>query len=164
MNVSSNPEATSGPAVPEGFRPLPFTPRGSFVDVNGPLYGKRDNNELVIGFRVELRHCNPAQICHGGMLMAVADMILGAGSNYNLKLKRFLPTVSMTSDFMAPAPLGAWVEGRAQVLRTTRNLVFTQCLLTADGVPAMRASGIMKLGMPFEELAAKFDLQKSTAG
>ena len=55
-----------------------------------------------------------------------------------------------TSDFLAPSPLGAWVEGQAEVLRVTRNLVFAQGLITADGNPSMRFSGIMKLGQPFE--------------
>ncbi len=163
MRDMTSPKIALDHALPAGFVPLPFGPRGSFVDVNGPLYGKREGEVLVIGFRVEPRHCNPANICHGGMLMAVADMLLGAGSNFNARLERFLPTVSMTSDFMAPAPLGAWVEGRAEVLRTTRNLVFTQCLLTADGAPAMRASGIMKLGVPLDSFGAKFDLRQVLA-
>jgi hypothetical protein len=35
------------------------------------------------------------------------------------------------------------------VLRTTRTMVFAQGLVTADGVPVARASGIMKIGQPF---------------
>ena len=43
-------------------------------------------------------------------------------------------------------PLGAWLEGSGQVLRSTRNLIFLQGLVTADGEPAMRVSGIFKQG------------------
>jgi uncharacterized protein (TIGR00369 family) len=150
MNDVSISTAGLGDAVPPGFAPVPLGPKNGFVDVNGPLFGKLDGERLLLGFRVEPRHCNPADICHGGMLMTFADMLLGIGANYQSKLGRFLPTVNMTADFLAPAPLGAWVEGAVDVLRTTRNLVFAQCLLTADGVPAMRASGIMKLGPPFD--------------
>jgi uncharacterized protein (TIGR00369 family) len=135
-------------SIPAGFR---IVPMDRFVGVNGPLYARREGERLVLGFRVEMRHCNPANICHGGMLMTLADMLLGMGANFQGKLGRFLPTVSMTTDFLAPAPLGAWVEGRTEILRTTRNLVFAQCLVTVDGTPALRASGIMKLGQPFPE-------------
>jgi uncharacterized protein (TIGR00369 family) len=157
MNDVSISATSLGDAAPPGFAPIRLGPNNGFVDVNGPLYGKIQDERLLLGFRVELRHCNPADVCHGGMLMTFADMLLGIGANYQAKLGRFLPTVNMSADFLAPAPLGAWVEGSVDVLRTTRNLVFAQCLLTADGAPAMRASGIMKLGPPFD---ANFQLFK----
>jgi uncharacterized protein (TIGR00369 family) len=137
-------------AIPEGFRPMSLLPKGNFADINGPLFVRIEAGRLCLGFRVELRHCNPAQICHGGMMMTFADMLLGVGANFAEKLGRFLPTVNMTSDFLAPSPLGSWVEGSTEVLRVTRNLVFAQCLITADGTPSMRASGILKLGAPFQ--------------
>jgi len=111
----------------------------------GPLYAMPEGERIVVGFRVEARHCNPNQVCHGGMLMTLADMALGLGTNYQAKLMRFLPTVNLTCDFLAPAPLGAWVEARTDVLRTTRNLTFGQTMISADGVPCARASGIMKV-------------------
>ena len=45
-----------------------------------------------------------------------------------------------------PNPLGAWVQGEGDVLRTTRNMLFAQGLVTADGVPVLRVSGIFKMG------------------
>jgi hypothetical protein len=38
------------------------------------------------------------------------------------------------------------VQGEGELLRRTRNLVFAQGLVTADGQPALRVSGIFKLG------------------
>jgi uncharacterized protein (TIGR00369 family) len=146
MNDVSVPDTLLAAAVPAGFRPIPLGPGGSFMDITGPLYGKVEGERLMLGFRVEPRHCNPLNICHGGMLMTFADMMFGAGCNFQAKLGRFLPTVNLTADFLAPAPLGAWVEGRLDVLRTTRNLVFGQGLVTADGTLVLRASGIMKVG------------------
>jgi uncharacterized protein (TIGR00369 family) len=146
-------ETQTGPQP--GFKPIRLLPQGSFSDVNGPLWRRIEDGKLTVGFRVEARHCNPMGNCHGGMMMTFADMLLGIGSNFAERLGRFLPTVNMTSDFLAPAPLGSWVEGRAEVLRVTRNLVFAQAVITADGVPAMRVSGIMKLGPAFDAAAAK---------
>jgi len=59
---------------------------------------------------------------------------------------RFLPTISLQIDYLAPAPLGCWIEGTAELLRATRTLVFAQGLVTADGTPCARASGVFKIG------------------
>ncbi|HTO40159.1 MAG TPA: PaaI family thioesterase [Rhizomicrobium sp.] len=131
--------------IPDGFSALSLGDWG-FIPANGPLYGKQDEGHFLLGFRVEDRHCNPARICHGGMLMTFADMQLPFGIRLQAVADPgFLPTVSMSAEFMAPAPLGAWVEGRTDVLKTTRNLAFAQCLVTADGAPVLRASGIFKM-------------------
>jgi len=140
MNVQTD-------AVPAGFVPLPFKGDEHFLSLTGPLYAKRENKTLVLGLRVEQRHCNIAGICHGGMLMTFADMQLGLGARFDSEEEfGFMPTVSMTADFLAPAPRGAWIEGRTDLLRSTRNFLFCQCIVTSNGAPAMRASGIMKLG------------------
>lgn len=134
-------------AIPAGFVELPFAGGEHFLSLTGPLYAKRDGNKLVLGLRVEKRHCNIAGICHGGMLMTFADMQLGLGARFDSNEDfGFMPTVSMTADFLAPAPLGAWVEGRTDLLRATRNFVFCQCIVSSNGAPAVRASGIMKAG------------------
>ena len=136
---------TEASAVPEGFELFPF--RFGFVGVNGPLYMKRDGGLMRLGFRVEERHCNPMNICHGGMLATFADMQLPFATRFQADLAgHFMPTVSLTVDFLAAARLGAWVQGETQVLRKTRNLVFAQCIATADGETCIRANGIFKIG------------------
>ena len=66
-------------------------------------------------------------------MLALADMLIGPGTEFEVQSGRYLPTVSISADFMAPAPLHAWVEGRAEALRMTTSLLFAQCLITADG-------------------------------
>ncbi len=141
-------------AVPEGFQPLRVG--GDFVALNGPLYIRSvaqpdGSKQRHLGFRVETRHTNPMGNCHGGMLATFADMLLPMLAHRQSPELRnqFLPTVSLQIDYLAPCPLGAWVQGDAQVLRITRNLAFVQGLVTADDVPAMRVSGIFKIGKPF---------------
>lgn len=131
--------------VPEGFRPIKVG--GAFVFHNGPLYGKWTGQRLLLGFRVEKRHTNPLKMCHGGMLATFADMLIPCATMYQSDMeRRFLPTISLQIDYMGTAPLGAWVQGQADVLRTTRNMLFGQGLITADGEPALRVSGIFKMG------------------
>lgn len=134
-------------AVPARFIEFPFGNTEHFLRLTGPLYVKRDGSKLVLGLRVEKRHCNIAGICHGGMLMTFADMQLGIGARFESEPNAgFSPTISLTADFLSPALDGAWIEGRTDLLRSTRNFLFCQCIVTANGAPVMRASGIMKVG------------------
>ena len=131
--------------VPSGFRPIRMG--GPFMSSNGPLYARLDGSRLQLGFRVEARHTNPLNICHGGMLATFADMLLPFVAIYQAEgERRFLPTISLQVDYLAQAALGAWVQGEGQVLRSTRNMVFVQGLVTADGTTSMRVSGTFKQG------------------
>jgi uncharacterized protein (TIGR00369 family) len=89
--------------------------------------------------------CNPAGGLHGGMMMTVADLVGTMGGGTLVGLRKFLPTVSMTFDFVAPAKAGDWVEGRAEVVRQTRSLLFTNIYLTVDEEKFLRASQIAKI-------------------
>ena len=146
--------STTDSAIPEGFK-LRHLGDG-FMDVNGPLYYRRHAGTdklrgVSLGFRVEMRHCNPMQACHGGMLATFTDMLFAvvAHATSEAGRNRFLPTISLQLDYLAGAKLGSWVQGEGTVLRATRNMMFMQGLLTADDLPIVRASGIFKIGDPF---------------
>ncbi len=136
----------TAPDIPAGFHPLPMG--GPFMSNVGPLYVRHEGPLVQVGFRVEPRHTNPLEICHGGMLASFADMLLPISvhrKSAEVGL-RFLPTISLQLDYLAAVPLGAWVQGEGEVLRVTRSLVFAQGTATADGVPCLRVSGIFKIG------------------
>ncbi len=145
---------TTPAAIPAGFKPL--TMMGGFMAVNGPLYLRHEGESVQLGFRVEARHTNPFGNCHGGMLASFCDMLLPISIHRKSPEvgQRFLPTINLQIDYLAPAALGAWVQGEAQVLRVTRSMVFAQELATADGVNAVRVSGIFKIGAPFAGIHA----------
>ncbi|OUR80722.1 hypothetical protein A9Q83_00315 [Alphaproteobacteria bacterium 46_93_T64] len=129
--------------IPSGFERFARLP--GFLETTGPLYVKYDGDQAFLGIRVEEKHCNIANICHGGMIMTLADMQLGVGSQVQLKLRKFLPTVHMSGDFVAPSPLGVWLQGSTQVIKQTRKTLFATCILTADGETVFSGSGIMKI-------------------
>jgi len=130
---------------PPGFARLRLLRTNGFLDANGPLYAKREPGRFVLGIRVEHRHTNFGGICHGGWLATLADMLIGLGANAQAKLWQFLPTVNLTCDYLKPAQLGDWIEGRVDVLRTTRNLCFTQGVLSVEGEPILRCHGTLKV-------------------
>lgn len=136
----------AGAGIPEGFVPLVLG-ANPFVQSVGPLYGHRAEGlagRLVMGLRVESRHCSPSGYCHGGMLMTLADMLVVLGSSMQSGINKFMTTVSLSGDFMTAVPKGAWIEGRLEILKTTRTLIFCQGLYTVDGGPALRVDGIVK--------------------
>ncbi len=137
--------------IPDGFVPLPGS---GFTENNGPLYVRINarDNKLVFGFRVEPRHTNPMGTCHGGMLMLLADMQLPLAAHYQADLDdRFLPTVNLTADFLASPQLGDWITGETDVVRVTKNLVFTQGIFSVGDQPMLRANGIFKRTGPAPE-------------
>ena len=137
---------------PEGFLRLDFDrgrPEATFNGHIGTLYARRGEkgtrDEFVRGFRVHPHMCNPAGGLHGGMMMTVADLVGTMGGGTQVGLRKFLPTVSMTFDFVAPAKVGDWVEGRAVVVRQTRSLLFTEISLAVGEERFLRASQIAKI-------------------
>lgn len=132
--------------VPEGFEPL--VSGGPFFEFNGPIYLYHRGDVVRFGFRVERRHVNPMGNLHGGMMASFCDMLLPLSAHRKSAsvAQNFLPTISLQIDYLAPAALGAWVEGEAEPLRTTRSIVFVQGLVRADGTPCARASGVFKIG------------------
>ena len=138
--------STPNPAdIPEGFHPVSIG--GPFMAHNGPLFAKWSGDRVLLGFRVAPQHTNPLNICHGGMLASFADMLMPCAAIYQMQgERRFLPTISLNVDYLGASPLGAWVQGQADVLRTTRNMLFAQGLVTADGTTVLRVNGIFKMG------------------
>jgi uncharacterized protein (TIGR00369 family) len=115
---------------------------------------------LQLGFRVLPQHTNPGNACHGGMLSTFADILISNAAHYQTDIPRaFLPTISLQTDFMAPAPLGCWVQGQADVLKVTTGMVFSQGLITANGVLAVRCSGVFRRGPLLPDSDSDHDLK-----
>ncbi|HJM90725.1 MAG TPA: PaaI family thioesterase [Alphaproteobacteria bacterium] len=83
---------------------------------------------------------NDAGIIHGGMVMSFTDNLL-ARTVPNSGASPAV-TLHMTTDFVGPAHLGDWVEGKVNIVHRTRTLVFVEgevftrkrLLMTAKGV------------------------------
>lgn len=143
MAVAANSDQDD---APEGFVRLPEAAFDAFTGHVGPFFARFEAEALVIGFRAGRRHANPAGIVHGGALMTFADVFMAVACSVQGRMQAsFLPTINLSADFLAPTPLGAWVEGRTDMLRATRGFVFAQGMTTADAVPVMRSSGIFKI-------------------
>ncbi|HSW18868.1 MAG TPA: PaaI family thioesterase [Ramlibacter sp.] len=143
---------------PEGFVPAPIG--GVFAAHCGELFARWLDGRIQVGFRVQPHQVNPGNACHGGMLCTFADIVLSTAAHYQTDIPRaFLPTISLQMDFLAPAPLGSWVQGEAQILKVTKNLIFSQGLVHSDGVVVMRSSGVFRRGPLLPETGSDQALQ-----
>ena len=134
---SEDPFALANP--PDGFKPYEARD-GRFSARLGPYFIEGRGVGLVMGFRVLERHTNRNGVAHGGALMAFADTLCG---NIAARAVDYTTaTVSLHASFLRPAPVGAWVEGRARALRTGRRNVFLRADLTAGGMLAFTAEGV----------------------
>jgi len=95
------------------------------------------------GFRVAERHINAGGVCHGGMMMTFADILL-AHAVMTVADPPFV-TARLTTDFIDAARLGDWVEGEAECGGEADGLVAVSAKITANGRLVASASALFKL-------------------
>jgi acyl-coenzyme A thioesterase 13 len=129
--------------LPAGFAPLRF--RSSYLGYIGPFHEARRAGQAVVGLRLEERHMNLRSIAHGGILSTLADVTLSFTLVTSDETLQAVSTVSLTTDYLGPAKLGAWLEGSGTIDRSGGSLAFAHGRITADGVPVVSMSGVFKL-------------------
>lgn len=135
--------------APPGFRPIEITLGGAFAAANGPLWLRKRGPTLELGLRIDERHCGLLGVCHGGMLATFADMLMPLvvfEDPARAPFRHAIPTVSMQLDYLAPVRRGDFILGAAQVLKTTRRLLFIQGLIHVADQIVLRCSGVYTLG------------------
>ncbi|MBT3330860.1 MAG: PaaI family thioesterase [Rhodospirillaceae bacterium] len=127
------------PELPEGFQPFPS--QGSFPALCGPTHYRRDKDGgFMNGFQARQMHDNTNNIVHGGVLFTFADDIMGRASSGITR--RMSTTIALNVEYLAPAPLDAWIEGATEITYMDDRFAFVRSrifhgdriLLTADGV------------------------------
>ena len=128
---------------PQGFEPADMD--YGFASSLSPFYLKREEENVVVGFYVEEQHINPGQIAHGGMLMTIVDMAFGINIGARTDDVGFLPTTSLSYDFIQPARLGEWIESKIEFCHVThKRAVVSGYLMGPSGV-VVRANGTNKI-------------------
>lgn len=128
--------------VPLGFTPCRIAD-GRFAEAVGPLFVS-DTEPARFGFLAEARHGNVRETVHGGMLMTLADQVLGLTVMRTVGLETPVVTVSLHCDFVSSVKPGDWIEGEATVTRTTASLVFVRGSLSLDERVVLSAAGVWK--------------------
>lgn len=138
---------------------LPLNSSSPFNNLVGPYSVKLHDGVLVIGLKLEDKHCNNSGKLHGAMIAAIFDTVLGhnvglmlaRGSGKDLKQYATgapgapVVTVSLNTDYLGTATSGDWVEATAQTQRTGKSLVFANAELFCNAERIAKASGIFRI-------------------
>jgi acyl-coenzyme A thioesterase PaaI-like protein len=118
---------------------------GSCCDVIGPAYQRRVNGLWRFGMRMEeARHSNVRGVVHGGVLTSFLDQFLGK-LVWDALEDKLAATINLSTDFLAGAELGDWIEGEGEVTRQTGSLVFMHGRVLKGETTLATASGIWKV-------------------
>jgi acyl-coenzyme A thioesterase PaaI-like protein len=129
------------------MNPSPVDTSG-FGAYAGPVLRAESGDAFL--FEIEARHLNGAERLHGGMMMALAAIMLGQVAKETARAKApdaDVKPLSLNCDFVSAGEKGEKVEGRADVTRATRTVLFisgelrvgTRILMTATGVYAIKS-------------------------
>ena len=126
--------------IPSGYKTL--SGLSAAEDHIGPFYYCKTEEGLVLGFRAEAHNCNGIGTVHGGVLMCFADyavtMLALSG------VKENCTTISFSSDFIAAARQGDWVEARGDVVRRTGSMTFVNGRLIANEEVILTFQAVVK--------------------
>ena len=110
---------------------------------------RADGVRLSSGFRIRDQHLNYGGTCHGGLIATFCDVHMAFAILFETDLHAMmLPTINLSIDYLAAGRRGEWVQATGEILRQTRNFVFTQTIVHADDRAIARASAIYKIGAP----------------
>lgn len=131
------------PAIPPGFKP--YRGDGTFNDVIAPVYMNTDGPWPVLGMRIEKKHCSFMGVAHGGCLMSLLDIALSGAVCSALGQYTTTPTVNISTDFMAAAKVGDWVQVNILSVDLTRTLGFVNAVIEGPDCRIARTNGCFKL-------------------
>jgi acyl-coenzyme A thioesterase 13 len=126
--------------VPSDFRPLFRS--SPVLELIGPLYCRGEGAALVIGLRVEEKHCNARGTAHGGILATLADVALGYTMAFSSTPPASLVTASLSLDFAGTARAGDWLETQVDVQKRGSRLSFANCYISVNEQRIVRASAV----------------------
>ncbi len=121
--------------------------QGPFTREVGPIWVKREKDGAdgsAYGLLAEERHTNSRGVVHGGMLMTLADHVLG-WMVWDAVDRAACATVSLNNQFIAAVKPGDFVEMRGRIVRQTRSLIFIHGTATVGDKPVLTSEGIWKV-------------------
>lgn len=132
--------------APSDFEPARFSK--GFLDRSGPYFLRRDPDGIVVGLRVLEEHLNYVGVAHGGVLTTFADAALSL-QVHALEVPSLSPvTNSLTTNFLAAARLGDWLEAHTRIDQIGKRLAHTSGQIRRGPDLIMTMTGIFSIRRP----------------
>ena len=115
----------------------------------GPILARtvidsKADSSIWLALRITSQHENGMGFCHGGILMTLADEIMGINV-YKKCQEKPVPTASLQVQFLSPARPGDLVEAFVTEMNITRTLAFAQASLMVRDTTIATANAIFKI-------------------
>jgi acyl-coenzyme A thioesterase 13 len=124
----------------ENFSPLFRT--SPVLDLIGPLYYRGKGSDLVLGLRIDSKHCNARGTVHGGVLATLADVAMGYAAAFDSDPPRALSTAHLSLDYAGSAKVGDWLEAVVDIQKHGSRLAFVNCFISEGRRRIVRASAV----------------------
>jgi len=130
--------------IPEGFRPIPE--QDTFIGHVGGFYWRPLDDRMETCVVLARQHANPIGIAHGGLLMTLLDITLGATAQLFIKHRGegHPATIQLSCSLIAPAREGEVLQGEARVDQATRTMSFVSGRLHVAGRTVMTGSAVFR--------------------
>jgi len=110
----------------------------------GKFWRDPTRSDLVLEMYVTDDQVNPLGLLHGGVMLAVLDVLLvDAARQFDAQHRAFV-TVSMSVEFMRTAHEGDWLEYHSHVERIGGSLAFMTGRILRSNACVTRVSAVLK--------------------
>ena len=109
----------------------------------GPVFECGTRGARSFLFRVSEQHTNRRLVVHGGMLLTLADLTLGAAAIDACDEPSV--TLGMQTQFLKSARIGEIIEVKPELVRRTRALLFIRGDFKVGGEVVFTANSVWKL-------------------
>jgi len=124
--------------VAEGFEEMPAGL--GYSDTLRPLCW-RAGEQAAMGMFVQASHINLLGICHGGVLMTLADIAAARGIRQARAGLGGAPTLNLSFDFIAAAKQGDWLQAEVDRVTVKRRVAFCNGAVVSGENVVCRFSG-----------------------
>lgn len=125
--------------VPTQYR---HWPGDTAEDHIGPFFYYMEGSHPRTAFHTRPEHANTHNTIHGGILVAFADYTVCLGASGGEQESS--ATITLNTEFIAPARVGELLLGEGEVLRRGHSLVFVQARLRVEDRIILTASSVIK--------------------
>ena len=118
--------------------------KSGFMKHNGGLFFRvLTKNKFQFKTKITKKHLNKAGITHGGYIASIIDA--GAGTAvHRVAHNKICVTISLDIKFIGSSKFGDQLIGDVKIMKTTKTLVFVNCILTSKKDTIAIASGVWK--------------------
>lgn len=121
---------------PHGFEP--HFRKSGITDPWEPLYSRKTDTGIEIGFLAGPQHCNSRGFVHGGLVSTLVDNALGLSCAITQDPPLSLVTVTLNVNFLSSSRQGDWVMVVPEHRKVGKRLSFASGhVLAGDAVCAL---------------------------